>query len=52
MSEISLNEAAIYLVTIIGNPAKNGENGMQVKKLVFPDGHELPGTILPSDSLK
>ena len=39
-------------VTIIGNPAKNGENGMQVKKLVFPDGHELPGTILPSDSSK
>jgi hypothetical protein len=39
-------------VTIIGNPAKNGEKGMQVKRLVFPDGHELPGTILPPDSPK
>jgi Family of unknown function (DUF6152) len=39
-------------VTIIGNPAKNGKNGMQVKRLVFPDGHELPGTILPPDSSK
>jgi hypothetical protein len=39
-------------VTIIGNPAKNGEKGMQVKRLVFPDGHELPGTILPPDSSK
>lgn len=39
-------------VTLIGNPAKNGEKGMQVKRLVFPDGHELPGTILPPDSSK
>jgi Family of unknown function (DUF6152) len=39
-------------VTIIGAPAKNGEKGMQVKKLVFPDGHELPGTQLPPDSSK
>jgi hypothetical protein len=39
-------------VTIVGNPAKNGEKGLQVKKLVFPDGHELPGTILPPDSSK
>ena len=39
-------------VTIIGAPAKNGEKGMQVKKLVFPDGHELPGTVLPPDSSK
>jgi uncharacterized protein DUF6152 len=39
-------------VTIIGNPTKNGEKGMQVKKLVFPDGRELPGTILPPDSSK
>jgi len=39
-------------VTIIGAPAKNGEKGMQVKKLVFPDGHELPGTVLPADSSK
>jgi hypothetical protein len=39
-------------VTIIGSPAKNGERGMQVKKLVFPDGHELPGTVLPPDSSK
>lgn len=39
-------------VTIIGNPAKNGEKGMQIKRLVFPDGHELPGTILPPDSSK
>jgi hypothetical protein len=39
-------------VTIIGAPAKNGERGMQVKKLVFPDGHELPGTVLPPDSSK
>jgi hypothetical protein len=39
-------------VTIIGSPAKNGEKGMQVKKLVFPDGHELPGTVLPPDSSK
>jgi len=37
-------------VTVIGAPAKNGEKGMQVKKLVFPDGHELPGTVLPADS--
>ena len=37
-------------VTIIGALAKNGEKGMQVKKLVFPDGHELPGTVLPPDS--
>jgi hypothetical protein len=29
-------------VTVIGAPAKNGQNGMQVKKLVFPDGHEMP----------
>jgi hypothetical protein len=39
-------------VTVIGSPAKNGEKGMQVKKLVFPDGHELPGTVLPPDSSK
>ena len=39
-------------VTVIGSPAKNGQNGMQVKKLVFPDGHELPGTVLPPDSSK
>jgi hypothetical protein len=39
-------------VTIIGSPAKNGEKGMQIKKLVFPDGHELPGTVLPPDSPK
>ena len=37
-------------VTVIGAPAKNGQNGMQVKKLVFPDGHEMPGTVLPPDS--
>ena len=39
-------------VTIIGNPAKNGEKGMQIKRLVLPDGRELPGTILPPDSSK
>ncbi|HEV2522042.1 MAG TPA: DUF6152 family protein [Candidatus Acidoferrales bacterium] len=39
-------------ITIIGAPAKNGEKGLQVKKLVFPDGHELPGTVLPPDSSK
>jgi hypothetical protein len=39
-------------VTVIGAPARNGERGMQVKKLVFPDGHELPGTVLPPDSSK
>ena len=39
-------------VTVIGSPAKNGERGLQVKKLVFPDGHELPGTVLPPDSSK
>ena len=39
-------------VTLIGNPAKNGEKGMQIKRLVFSDGHELPGTILPPDSSK
>jgi Family of unknown function (DUF6152) len=39
-------------VTVIGAPAKNGVKGMQVKKLVFPDGHELPGTVLPPDSSK
>ena len=39
-------------VIIIGNPAKNGEKGMQIKRLIFPDGHELPGTILPPDSSK
>lgn len=39
-------------ITIIGNPAKNGKKGMQVKRLIFPDGHELPGTILPPDSSK
>jgi hypothetical protein len=39
-------------VTVIGSPAKNGEKGMQIKKLVFPDGHELPGTVLPPDSSK
>ena len=39
-------------VTIIGAPAKNGERGMQIKKLVFPDGHEMPGTVLPPDSSK
>jgi len=39
-------------VTVIGAPAKNGEKGMQVKKLVFSDGHELPGTVLPPDSSK
>ncbi len=37
-------------ITVIGALAKNGEKGMQVKKLVFPDGHELPGTVLPPDS--
>ena len=39
-------------ITVIGAVAKNGEKGMQVKKLVFPDGHELPGTVLPPDSSK
>ncbi len=39
-------------VTVIGALAKNGVNGMQIKKLVFPDGHELPGTVLPPDSPK
>src|ERR1700682_129070 len=39
-------------VTVLGSPAKNGERGMQVKKLIFPDGHELPGTVLPPDSSK
>jgi hypothetical protein len=39
-------------VIIIGARAKNGEKGMQIKKLVFPDGHELPGTVLPPDSSK
>ena len=39
-------------VTVIGALAKNGEKGLQVKKLVFPDGHELPGTVLPADSSK
>jgi hypothetical protein len=39
-------------VTVIGAIAKNGEKGMQIKKLVFPDGHELPGTVLPPDSSK
>jgi Family of unknown function (DUF6152) len=39
-------------ITVIGAPSKNGEKGMQVKKLVFPDGHELPGTVLPPDSSK
>ena len=39
-------------VTVIGAPARNGEKGLQVKKLVFPDGHELPGTVLPPDSSK
>ena len=39
-------------VTVIGSPAKNGVRGLQVKKLVFPDGHELPGTVLPPDSSK
>ena len=39
-------------VTVIGAIARNGEKGMQVKKLVFPDGHELPGTVLPPDSSK
>lgn len=39
-------------VTIIGAPAKNGAKGMQIKKLVFPDGHEMPGTVLPPDSSK
>jgi hypothetical protein len=39
-------------ITVIGALAKNGEKGMQVKKLVFPDGHELPGTVLPPDSSK
>lgn len=39
-------------VTVIGALAKNGANGMQIKKLVFPDGHELPGTVLPPDSSK
>jgi len=39
-------------VTVIGAPAKNGVKGMQVKKMVFPDGHELPGTVLPADSSK
>ncbi len=39
-------------ITVIGALAKNGEKGMQVKKLVFPDGHEMPGTVLPPDSSK
>ena len=39
-------------ITVVGALAKNGEKGMQVKKLVFPDGHELPGTVLPPDSSK
>lgn len=39
-------------LTIVGAPAKNGERGMQIKKLVFPDGHEMPGTVLPPDSSK
>lgn len=39
-------------VTVIGALAKNGEKGMQIKKLAFPDGHELPGTVLPPDSSK
>jgi len=39
-------------VTVVGALAKNGEKGLQVKKLVFPDGHELPGTVLPPDSSK
>ena len=39
-------------VTLIGNPAKNGEKGMQIKRLVLSDGRELPGTILPPDSSK
>ena len=39
-------------ITVIGALAKNGEKGMQIKKLVFPDGHELPGTVLPPDSSK
>lgn len=39
-------------VTVIGAIAKNGEKGMQIKKVVFPDGHELPGTVLPPDSSK
>jgi hypothetical protein len=39
-------------VTVIGAIAKNGEKGLQVKKLVFPDGHEMPGTVLPPDSSK
>jgi uncharacterized protein DUF6152 len=39
-------------VTVIGALAKNGVKGMQIKKLVFPDGHELPGTVLPPDSSK
>lgn len=39
-------------VTVIGAVAKNGEKGMQIKKLVFPDGHEMPGTVLPPDSSK
>jgi len=39
-------------ITVIGAPSKNGEKGMQIKKLVFPDGHELPGTVLPPDSSK
>jgi uncharacterized protein DUF6152 len=39
-------------ITVIGAPAKNGEKGLQVKKLVFADGHELPGTVLPPDSSK
>ena len=39
-------------VTVIGAIAKNGEKGMQIKKLVFPDGHEMPGTVLPPDSPK
>ena len=39
-------------VTVIGAPAKNGEKGMQVKRLVFADGHEMPGTVLPPDSSK
>lgn len=39
-------------ITVIGNRARNRDKGMQVKRLVFADGRELPGTILPPDFSK
>ena len=37
-------------VTIVGSPAKNGSKGLALKKIIFPDGHELGGQSLPPDS--